>query len=129
MHLGQRQGAITVLILLKKKMSSNPLTHLLPVDTASRGAKIGISSSLRRDLGNAGNLTLLSLGHAYKISQLSLSSGDSFRASWFRAQIQGTAFLAFCTFNFVFRKHKWLTSRNEKIQILSTSPGCVKCPL
>lgn len=87
-RLGQRQGAITVLISLRKKMSSKPLAHLLPGDTMSRGAKIGISSSsLRRDLGNAENLTLLSLGHTQKISRLSLSSGDSFRASRFRAQI------------------------------------------
>lgn len=87
-RLGQRQGAITVLISLRKKMSSKPLAHLLPGDTMSRGAKIGISSSsVRHDLGNAENLTLLSLGHTQKISRLSLSSGDSFRASRFRAQI------------------------------------------
>lgn len=93
---------ILILISLRRKMSSNWLTHLLPATQWVEEPKFSkvvvmvVLSILLR-------CTLLPPGHSQKISRPSLCSSACSTATRFRARIWHVIVLAFCTFSFVFR--------------------------
>lgn len=102
---GQR-AAMTILISLRKK----PFNSFVPSNMWVQGPKWEprLPSGVIRCSVAAGALS--------ENLHPSLSSGDCFRASRFRAQIWGAVFLAFSIFSFVFRKPTWLKSGHEQIE-------------